>query len=199
MIKAVLFDYGGVLSPGGRSLSGVYSKLLGIPKDKIEYGDLHKEYRAGDISTEDFFIKLSEQYGKNLSAEEFVKYSDIFQRNQALYALTEELRRNQITTGILSNIYKVSADILRKDGYYDGFSPLVLSCDEGMAKPDPDFYKLAVERLGCKPDEVLFIDDQEKLLPPARKLGLHTIKADNEAQVIADIKKVMKKENGLQL
>lgn len=199
MIKAVLFDYGGVLSPGGKSLSGVYSKLLDIPQDKIEFGELHKEYRRGDISTEGFFIKLSEEHNKKVSAKDFVKYSDIFVKNQAVYDVAKELRKNHITTGILSNIYKISADILREDGYYEGFNPLVLSCDESMAKPNTDFYKLALQRLGCQPQEVLFIDDQEKCLPPARKLGIHTIKAESEDQIVADIKKVLMKENGLQL
>lgn len=199
MIKAVLFDYGGVLSPGGRTISGVYSRLLGIPQDEVDLADLHIEYRRGDISTEDFFIKLGEQYGKVVTAEKFLEYSDIFVKNEAVYELAANLRKQGIKTGILSNVYELSADILRKDGYYDGFDPVVLSCEEGLAKPEPEFYKIAIERLGVEPKEILFIDDQEKCFPPANALGMHTIKADDEDQTVSDIKAVLKKENGLDL
>lgn len=199
MIKAVLFDYGGVLSPGGRTISGVYSRLLGIPQDEVDLADLHIEYRRGDISTEDFFIKLSEQYGKVVTAEKFLEYSDIFVKNQAVYELAANLRKQGIKTGILSNVYELSADILRKDGYYDGFDPVVLSCEEGLAKPEPEFYKIAIEQLGVDPKEILFIDDQEKCFPPATALGMHTLKADNEKQIVDAIKTILKTENNLDL
>lgn len=199
MIKAVLFDYGGVLSPGGRTISGVYSRLLGIPEDKVELADLHVAYRRGDISTEDFFIKLGEQYGKTVTAEKFLEYSDIFVKNEAVYKLAERLRKVGIKTGILSNVYKISAEILRKDGYYNGFDPVILSYEEGLAKPDPKFYMLAVDQLQMSPEEILFIDDQEKCFPPARALGMHTIRAENEKQIVADTLALLKQENGLEL
>ncbi|MEI7682759.1 MAG: HAD family phosphatase [Candidatus Saccharibacteria bacterium] len=199
MIKAVLFDYGGVLSPGGKTISGVYSKLLGIPEDQVDLKGLHSEFRRGDISAEDFFIELSRLYGKPVTAEKFVEYSDIFVKNQKVYILADSLRLHGIKTGILSNVYQLSADILSKDGYYTNFDPILLSSETGLAKPDPEFYKLAIKRLGVKAEEILFIDDQEKCLPPARSLGMHIIRADSEDQIVADTKTLIQKENGLDL
>lgn len=199
MIKAVLFDYGGVLSPGGRTLRPLFSKLLDIPEADVEYTDLHEELRRGDISTDDFFIKLGEAHGKNITAEKFLEYSDIFVKSQVVYDLAAQLRKHGIKTGILSNVYKISADILRKDGYYDGFDPVVLSCERGLAKPQPEFYQQAILEVGCKPGEILFIDDQDKCFPPALELGMQVIKAKTEQQIVDDTKALFKEQNGLEL
>jgi len=199
MIKAVLFDYGGVLSPGGKNITRIFAQLLGVSEEQVKFADIHQDFRRGDISAEEFFIRLSAQNGKTVTAEDFVKLSDIFVKNQAVYQLAEQLRQHQITTGILSNVYQMSADILRKDGYYQGFDPIITSCETGLAKPDPAFYKLAIERVGCAPQEILFIDDQDKCLPPAQALGMHVIKAESEEQIVKDTKKLLVQENGLAL
>lgn len=199
MIKAVLFDYGGVLSPGGKTVKGLYSKLLEIPEDEVDVEEFHNELRRGGISTQDFLKKLGEAHGKTLSEDKFIEFSDIFSKNEAVYYLAKQLRDKGIKTGILSNMYGVSADKLLKDGYYQDFDPIVLSNREGLAKPDTEFYLLAIKRTGCKPEEILFIDDQEKCLSPAKALGLHTIKADSEAQIVEDTKALFKQQNGLVL
>jgi putative hydrolase of the HAD superfamily len=200
MIKAVLFDYGGVLSPGGKSIKNVYAALFDIPEDQIDLKAIrHGDFRSGKISSDEFFTNLSKIYGRQVTADEFSKSSDIFVRSHGVYDLAQELRKNGIQTGILSNIYDVSADILKRDDFYKDFDPIILSYEVGYAKPDPEIYQIATERLGVKPDQVLFIDDQEKCLPPARQLGMHVIRADNEEQIVTDTKALFKKENGLEL
>jgi putative hydrolase of the HAD superfamily len=199
MIKAVLFDYGGVLSPGGKTLTHIYAQLLGIPAEAVNLGELHRKFRRGDISAEDFFIELSQQYGKPVTAEEFVKYSDIFSKNQKVYTLAAKLRKHGIKTGILSNVYKLSGDVLNKDGYYKDFEPIVLSYNEGLAKPDPRFYQVAIKRLNVEPSEIIFVDDQDKCLSPAIEIGMQVIKAENEDQIVDDLKHLFKKDNGLEL
>lgn len=200
MIKAVLFDYGGVLSPGGKSLEYLYEGLIGeeyVDFDSVR--DLHDQLRRGIISTEDFFTKLNQRFSTNITQEEFIAKSDIFSRSEAVYNLAADLRQRGLATGIFSNVYQLSADILKKDGYYEGFSPVILSCQTGLAKPDLKFYHLAVEKLSVLPQEILFIDDQEKCLPIARELGFKVIKADSEDQIVADAKALLKAENGLEL
>jgi FMN phosphatase YigB (HAD superfamily) len=41
-----------------------------------------------------------------------------------------------------------------------------------MAKPDPAIYKLALDRLGTRPEETLFIDDKQPNIDAARALGI---------------------------
>jgi len=68
-----------------------------------------------------------------------------------------------------------------------------------MSKPNPVFYQHALSMLGCEPSEVLFIDDQERFITPAQKLGIHTVCADTEERIIVETKAIVQKENGLTL
>lgn len=56
------------------------------------------------------------------------------------------------------------------------FDIYVESAIEGMRKPDPRFYQRALDRLGIKGEEAIFLDDIGINLVAAKKLGIHTIR-----------------------
>lgn len=199
MIKAVLFDYGGVLSPGGKSFKAAAAQILDVKPEEIQTDNVGSQLWDGEVDSEEFFKVLSQRHGKTITADEFLVQSHITDRNEEVYELAKDLRKHGIKTGMLSNMYKSSADVLRASGHYDDFDPIVLSYEATMSKPNPAFYGHAIEKLGVKANEILFIDDQERFLPPAEALGMHTIKADSEQQIIADTKALILKENGLKL
>lgn len=199
MIKAVLFDYGGVLSPGGKNVKAVFGQLLNLPPDQFDIDDIGDQLRRGTISTSDFFAQLSQRFGKTYTFADFQKHSDIYSKNQAVYELAKQLRQQGIKTGILSNMYEDSAERLSRESYYEGFDPVILSCEENLAKPDPRFYDLAVKRVGCRPNEIIFIDDQDRCLPPALAMGMKVIKAVTPEQIVRDVTELLRQENGLQL
>ena len=55
------------------------------------------------------------------------------------------------------------------------FEIILVSSEEGLAKPDPAFYRLMVERLGVKAEDCLFIDDNEENLQAARSVGMDAL------------------------
>ena len=57
----------------------------------------------------------------------------------------------------------------------------------GVRKPDPRFYELACETLGVQPDECVFLDDLGVNLKPARALGMHTIKVADPDAALAEL------------
>ncbi len=199
MIKAVLFDYGGVLSSGGKNFRAAVAKLLDVAPGDTKIEQVSTKLWDGQITSKSFFQELSQLHGKTITPEDFLAVSGIMDKNQRVYDLAAQLRQYGIKTGMLSNMYKSSADSLRQGGHYDNFDPIILSFEQTMSKPNPEFYQHAIDQLGVKPEEVLFIDDQERFLPPARELGMHVIKADSEDQIVADTKALFKKENGLDL
>lgn len=204
MIRVVLFDFGGVLTESGKRgfIGQTIAELYGISPESIDIGDLHADLRRGKSSEAIFFEKLNQRYGdkKQVTQAMFMdKVHQAFSPSPKVYDLAKRLRSHGIQTAILSNIFDMNAQLLRKQGWYDGFDPLLLSCDEGFAKPDPEIYEVTVERLGVKPEEILFIDDQEKCLPPATKLGMHTIRAVSPEQIIADTEVLIQDMNGITL
>ena len=113
--------------------------------------------------------------------------------------LAKELRKLGIKTGIFSNVFLSAALVLRITGGYRGFEPVILSYKEGYSKPDPRIYQIAIQRTGARPQEILFIDNMEKNIEAAQAAGLKTIQAKNSDQVVADVKQILVKENGLRL
>jgi HAD superfamily hydrolase (TIGR01509 family) len=55
------------------------------------------------------------------------------------------------------------------------FDVVVCSGEEGVAKPDPTIYRLALDRLGVEPGEAVFVDDSRGHVAAARELGIHAI------------------------
>ncbi|MER7699118.1 HAD-IA family hydrolase [Streptomyces sp. NPDC096095] len=55
-------------------------------------------------------------------------------------------------------------------GIWDLFDVHVVSELEGLAKPDPAIYRLALERIGLPAERCVFVDDHEANLPPAAEL-----------------------------
>lgn len=204
MIKAVLFDYGGVLSEGGgkHSLAQIIASLYGFEVGWDKLADLHNRLLRGQITTDTFFKELAviHHSSKVVTIAEWDKASeDVFDLSAPVIELAAMLRQQGIKTGIVSNVYAMSADRHRQLGNYNGFEPVVLSGEVGEVKPDPRIYELALSRLGVAPSEVLFVDDQEKCLPPAQALGMHTILAISPAQIVKDITALFKQENGIML
>lgn len=202
MIKAVLFDFGGVLTSSGRSgfVTESVAKLYGVDPAEVQMHDTHAELRRGRGDIDALFAGLNRKYGKHVTKEMFVaETTHDYAPLPTVYALAERMRDHGVTTAIFSNIFQVNADELRRRGSYDGFDPVLLSCEQGYAKPDPEFYDIAIKELGVAPEEIMLIDDQEKCLGPARELGMRVVAADSPDQIIADATAIIKAENGIDL
>lgn len=202
MIKVVLFDFGGVLSNTGKKgfIQEKIAELYGLNPRDVDIADLHMDLRRGVSTDEQFFAALNRRFNGNISKEMFLNaVNGAVDVSAKVYDLARRLRDHGIATGIFSNVFAMNAAAIRKQGLYDGFDPVLLSCDEGCAKPDEPFYKKAIERTGVQPHEMLLIDDQEKCLPPAKKLGMHVILATSPEQIVSDTEALINAENGITL
>ena len=60
----------------------------------------------------------------------------------------------------------------------------VVSADEGLIKPDPAIFHLALERTGMAPEDLLFVDDSPANIAAARTLGFHVHRFDDPDALI---------------
>ncbi|HSW99317.1 MAG TPA: HAD family phosphatase [Candidatus Saccharimonadales bacterium] len=204
MVKAVLFDYAGVLTEGGTqgSVTRLVAAALGIPASKVRpMGGLLTQLFMGTVTTGQFLKQLQAAYplAQKPTRAKLLQNADIFVPSAPVYALAAALRKKGIKTGILSNMFELSATSLRKRGLYDGFDPVVLSCEERLAKPDPEFYERAVQKLGVAGNEIIFVDDQERFRAPAELLGMHFILAESPLQIVADVESLIFEYDGIRL
>jgi HAD superfamily hydrolase (TIGR01509 family) len=104
-----------------------------------------------------------------------------------------ELRRRGVGTAVVSNCSRSTRGVVDRLGLEDEVDAVVLSCEVGAIKPDPAIYLTALDRLGARPQESAFIDDQLVYCDGAAALGMRTFLilrdehgAPNTANAVAD-------------
>ncbi len=75
---------------------------------------------------------------------------------------------------VTSNGGDVARWTLERFGWTERFEVVVAAEDAARGKPDPEPYRLACERLGLSPTEVLAVDDSPAGVASARAAGCHT-------------------------
>lgn len=181
MIKAVLFDLGGVYFEDG---TDKFLKILSNKTGK-SYDDLYPifrkgkslEYRKSEISGKDFFDWASKQLNAGLSGDELNKiWVSQYKEVPGIRKLTERLKEKGIKVTVLSdNVPERIGFLQDKYNFLDLFDDVVLSYEVNLTKTSDGMFKLALSRLNIKPEEAVFVDDRENNLKVARKLGIKSI------------------------
>jgi HAD superfamily hydrolase (TIGR01509 family) len=130
------------------------------------------EHRAADMAYAiacDGDVELMAAFHDGyVQADTFVAYPDA-------QSTLEELRRGGLKLGVLSNCgwdVRRNLEHLGLAAYFDAFT---LSCEHGMAKPDPALFTLSCERLGLPPTEVLMVGDNPTVDGGAASAGMPTL------------------------
>lgn len=167
---------------GGRgSMRRAFGEIYGLDYKVLKADDLYQKMWRGQVSDDEFVAEISRRNPevRQLTPDEFRERAPKFERSEPVYALAERLRAAGIQTGILSNVFGIGVKSLKQGGFYDGFDPVLLSSETGLAKPEVEFYQMAVDKFGVQPEEIIFIDDQEICLEPAAKMGMKVVLAKN--------------------
>lgn len=78
--------------------------------------------------------------------------------------------------GLLSNSTKgYIRQILEEQEITDLFDEIIVSSEAGVTKPNSKIFNLTLEKLEVKPDEAIFIDDNDYNVEAARNLGIESI------------------------
>ena len=86
--------------------------------------------------------------------------------------LISELKRGGYRLFVLSNMSKEYIDFLRKMPVYQYFDGEIISCEEGLVKPEKEIYTLLLERFCLDPAQTMFIDDRNENVVAAAELGI---------------------------
>jgi putative hydrolase of the HAD superfamily len=186
-LQGVIFDYGGVLRADEREGWDAIDEPHRLPRGALwsAYHDI-PEYplaRRGEIDADAFRAgvrrRLAAVAGDQARADAALTALDRYMEglppvDAEMRALVVRLRAaGKVKLGLLSNANRGWTEGLRaRCG--DLFDDVVVSGDVGLAKPDPEVFRLAARRLGVEPTACLMIDDQPQHLESARSVGLRT-------------------------
>jgi epoxide hydrolase-like predicted phosphatase len=193
-IRAVIFDIGGVLEvtpPTGWMER--WAARLGVSGQEMS-SRLEGTWRAGTLGEVDLdTVELRTMSALGLTDGELSEFMDDLW-TEYMGSLNCELAdyfgslRPRYRTGILSNSFVGARE--RESAAY-GFDQMcdavVYSHEEGMAKPDPRFYGVILERLSVEAEEALFIDDSPACVQGALDVGMRAIRYFDNRQAIAEI------------
>lgn len=204
-VKAVIFDVGGVLWLGPhndlkhRLKTGIHefiAKKLKVSMD--QYLDAIDTAYARSILGQITEKKALETMSRNLGTDArrlknlfFQGYKRYFKLNTPFLKEIEKLKKRGYRLAILSDQTFTSKDFFIIKRFRKIFNPINISCDIGFRKPDKKAFSLVLKRLGVRPGEAVFIDNQQWNTKPARRLGLHTVLFKNNTQALKGLHKII--------
>lgn len=90
--------------------------------------------------------------------------------------MLKELLRRGYKLGVIANQSEGTARRLEKWGILSCFDVIAASAEEGVAKPDADIFRRALERVGCRPENAAMVGDRlDNDISPAKALGMKTV------------------------
>ena len=183
MIQALVLDYGGVLSlPQPDNWYQAVALRLGVVADLFpaSYWQHRQAYDAG-IPAEEYWTRVLATVGRSAQAAEVERLVESDAASWTRYRedvwdVARWFRRLCGRTGFLSNgVPEVMARIRAERRLESCFDAVIVSCEVGVAKPDPRIYQICLSRLGVAADQTLFVDDRLENLQGAAKLGMRTL------------------------
>lgn len=209
MIKAIIWDIGGVIRlPKDKSklesknLHNSVRELWILIKDaEINNEKLYKRFKKvylkssrGKISKERTLKKLLKVFKKK-NKEEIEKiitdtYKNNSIENQELVKIIIKLNKKKYKQGILSTQWYLSNDDSMSKECSKIFKEKVISHLDKKTKPNKKAFKLILKKMKSSPKQTIFIDDNQKNINAARRLGIHTILFKNNTQLKKDLAKL---------
>ena len=202
-LRAVLFDFGGVIFDSPFDAFARYEQAQGLPKDFIRTinatnPDVNAwaQFERTQVSFEVFcelFEAEAASAGHALDARAVMTALDGTVRPSMITAL-ERLRVGGFKlAGLTNNVARAdtserAADHARAhDELKLRFDVVIESSKVGVRKPEIRFYELACQALDVKPAECVFLDDLGVNLKPAAAMGMRTIKVLSAEQAIGEL------------
>jgi putative hydrolase of the HAD superfamily len=207
-IRAVIWDFGGVLTESPFEAFDRYEREHGLPPGFIRrLNTVNPDRNAwarlerGEVSLAEFdraFAEEARAAGQTVSGSEVVAL---------LYgavrpAMVEALRRcgehymtacltNNINTGTGHGLPASDERAAEVERILQLFDLVIESSKVGVRKPEPGFYRMALDALKIEAPQAVYLDDLGINLKPARAMGMTTIKVASTEQALAELQEAL--------
>ena len=183
-VRAVVFDYGNVLSldqspDSPRDMARICR--LAVDTFIERYWEPRLAYDRADLDGKAYWESVARERADSLTPTVLAELYDADSRgwgnsNPSMLSWVEQLRGAGIRVAILSNMpLEVSLFLRKNKSWLSVFEPLIFSCDVRTVKPEAAIYRHCLELLQLAPEEVLFLDDKQVNVEAARGAGMHSL------------------------
>lgn len=200
-IRAVVFDFGGVLITTITNQVGALATTHGVPMTTMlqillgphESGQ-HPWHRAerGELAVtaiQESLQPWAEPHGVTLRGDEIEAllsaggYTTVPETNAKVALLKQE----GFITGLLTNTFAEFRPTMERDLHFPDFTHVVESFAVGSRKPEPQIYEATRDLLGVEHHEILYLDDFAQNIATAQSFGWSTI---HVVDPVADVARI---------
>ena len=209
MIKAVFWDFGGVITSSPFEAFNNFEKDNNLPVDFLRQvnstnpnNNAWAKLERSEVSLDEFdflFEEESSSLGHAVKGKEVISLLQGQVRPEMVKAL-QKIQGNLIQACLTNNIQSLKEETFEEgnvsvsgkhDVIMELFDFVIESSKVNLRKPDPAFYKMACEKARIEPSEAVFLDDLGINLKPAKILGMETIKVINSTDALQELQKLI--------
>lgn len=205
-IRAVLFDFGGVITSSPFEAFRRFEQERGLPTGFLQRINRNQPdsnawalFERGELSAEAFdemFASESRDAGHEVRGLDAIAlvYGNVRPR------MVEAVKRcrGKFITACLTNNFQggpASPEPAKAREWQNAlalFDEVIESSKVGVRKPEKAFFELACNKLSIRPEEAVFLDDLGANLKPARAMGMHTIKVGDPETALDELAAVLR-------
>jgi putative hydrolase of the HAD superfamily len=200
VIKAVLWDFGGVILTSPFEAFAAHERNVGLPEGFIRgvnatnpHTNAWAQLERQEISVDDFNLAFEAEalaLGGSVSGAQVLELLAGDLRLEMVSAL-HRIKDAGFAQACLTNNVATGVSRPEVEEVMSLFDVVIESSKLGIRKPEPRFYELALEALEVDAAECVFLDDLGINLKPARAMGMTTIKVDTPAQALGELEVVL--------
>lgn len=200
VIKVIICDLGGVILDVPHVDTKVARWATRLGRDASELNrllwdeDLVAKANTGALDGEEYWRMASARLG--IDPTQMRELLDDWFAGEELNSFLVDFLlklKPQIRLAALSNAWSTTRPYLKRHNLEEVFEAIVISAEEGWAKPDPKIYEVTLERMGVRPADSVFIDDKMKNVQAAQKMGIHGIHHTSNDQSVSELMRLIEK------
>lgn len=196
-IHSIFIDFGGVIvRTEDKEPRRLQAEKLGLTSRDLEKIIFESEssHRAstGEITEDDHWQAVAETLAVTREAVDKIT-AEFFSGDRADISLVDFLRslRPERKVCLISNAWSGLRAFITQQKFDDVFDAMVISAEVGLIKPDPRIYRLALAKLGARPEESVFIDDIAANVVAARSVGMTGIEFAQPEKSLEELKQIL--------
>ena len=154
---------------------------------------METDFTVGKMSPQQFYKEVCRRTKAKISYNKFKEIFDVFtKKNSPVVRMIKKLRK-KYKLMLLSNTNVLHFnDATRRfhNPLLENFDSFILSYKIKMKKPDRNIYQHTIKKAKAKPSEIVFVDDMEKNVRGAKKLGIKGIHYISAKKLERDLKRL---------
>jgi putative hydrolase of the HAD superfamily len=207
-IRAVLWDFGGVMTESPFLAFRQFEREHGLPADFLRGINARNHdhnawarFERSELSPNQFdevFAAETRAAGHEVRGLDVIDllYGEV---RPAMVAALRACKRhftnacvtNNVAAGPGRGFARAAGRAGEWKGILDLFDVVIESSKIGVRKPEIRFFEQACEQLGIAASQAVYLDDLGANLKPARSMGMRTIKVEDPVVAIAELEAVL--------